>query len=83
MKNEGLGDCHHKPLLPWNLGHPFPSALCYMYTVWVENFEAINFHCFRGVSLDPRKLNPTNFDLAVQLLSHDTFKYFKPATLSQ
>jgi hypothetical protein len=43
-------------------------------TVWVENFKAINFCCFRGVSLDPRKLNPTNFDLAIQLLSHGAFQ---------
>jgi hypothetical protein len=51
-------------------------------TVWVENFEAINFRCFRGVSLDPQN---TNFDLAVQLLSHGAFQVLQacyPATMT-
>jgi hypothetical protein len=46
-------------------------SLTLLRTVWVENFEAINFH---SVSLVPQKLNPTNFDLAVQLLSHGAFQ---------
>jgi hypothetical protein len=54
-------------------------------TVWVENFEVINFRCFRGVSLDPQKLNTTNFDLTVQLLSRVTFQVLQacsPATMT-
>jgi hypothetical protein len=41
------------------------------YTVWVENFEAINFRCFCGVNLDPRILN---LGLEVQLLSRGAFQ---------
>jgi hypothetical protein len=48
------------------------------HTVWVENFEAINFCCFRGVSLDPRIFTLTwQFSYLVMAL------HFKPATLPQ
>jgi hypothetical protein len=55
------------------------------HTLWVENFEAIHFHCFRGASLDPRKLNTTNFDLPVQLLGCGVFQVLQacyPATMT-
>jgi hypothetical protein len=49
-----------------------------------EYLEAINFRCFRGVSLDPRKINPTNFNLAVQI-NYDVFQVLQacyPATMT-